>query len=128
MGEKTSKAILAWQQKNQQKLNPPPVMRQQSSHSQSNSKEQITESKTKFQPTLDQTRFNKLSLREINKMKRSIRLVFEFQSQKYIKSGLRSNEVSIPQHITSQLNVDFFHEYPRESIIKFSEESLNMNS
>lgn len=55
----------------------------------------------------------------VNKMKKSIKLVYEFNDYKYLKYA-PEHPHHLPTYILSQVSVDFFEEYPQESIIRFS--------
>lgn len=60
-------------------------------------------------------------------MSKSIRIAYEFTNKKYLKYG-PEHPHHIPAYILAQFTVDFFEEYPQESIIRFSEEILGIHS
>jgi hypothetical protein len=60
-------------------------------------------------------------------MKKSIRMVFEFDSERYL-SYPPGHQWHIPPHIHSQLHIDFFEEYPQESLLRFSEDILGIST
>ena len=59
----------------------------------------------------EQLRVKKPTIRDLNKKKRSIKLIHEFTSTKYLTYP-ENHPNYIPNYIRSQLTIDFWNEYP----------------
>ena len=62
------------------------------------------------------SKITKVSSQEILKIRKSIRLMFEFNREAHL--------VNLPKSVKSQLTFDYLEEFPQESVVKFSHEIL----